>query len=341
MAWNEWTPPDRRHGFDFWYSYGTYDRHLTPIYWTTEAPRDGFHQVNQWGPEHETDIAIKYLKNENGKYREDGNPFALVISINPPHSPYNQVPQKYMDLYAHLDGKELANNRINLSRDNEKMYNFYKSNIVSYYSMITGVDEQVGRLLQVLESEGLADNTIFLFKSDHGCNLGVHGHLTKNNPYEESMRIPFIIRWPGNIKTGIDSILISVPDYYPTLIDLMGFGANIPEDIQGRSYAPIFRGEESVERPKSQKYYFIQYGERHEELLDWGARGVRTSRYTCVWDLPEPGSNMSIMLFDNINDPFQLQNIAEVRQDLVVQLKTELQNWLEYTGDPWIRHFRE
>ena len=66
FAWNEWCPPGRRHGFDFWYAYGTFDRHTAPEYWSTEMTRDQRDKVNRWGPEHETDLAIKYIKNAGG-----------------------------------------------------------------------------------------------------------------------------------------------------------------------------------------------------------------------------------------------------------------------------------
>ena len=72
--WNEWTPPERRHGFEFWHSYGTYDLHLTPMYWTNEGDRDHPIHVKQWGPEHEADVAIQYLRNEGGKLRDPASP---------------------------------------------------------------------------------------------------------------------------------------------------------------------------------------------------------------------------------------------------------------------------
>lgn len=96
-AWNEWTPPDRRHGFDYWYSYGTYDIHNHPMYWDTKAPRDSFHYVNEWGPIHEAKKALAFMRNDNGEYREKNKPFSLVVSMNPPHSEYKTVPQKYYD----------------------------------------------------------------------------------------------------------------------------------------------------------------------------------------------------------------------------------------------------
>ncbi|CAK2771083.1 hypothetical protein VCRA2122O339_180055 [Vibrio crassostreae] len=81
--WNDWTAPDRRHGFDFWYSYGTYDKHLTPMYWTNDTPRDKPLHINQWSPEHEADIAINYLRNKNGEYRDNTKPFTLCCFDEP------------------------------------------------------------------------------------------------------------------------------------------------------------------------------------------------------------------------------------------------------------------
>ena len=92
-AWNEWTPPDRRHGFQFWYGYNTYDRHLRPMYWSTEADRLGFHHVDQWGPEHEADKAVAYIRNKGGSLRKPDTPFALVVSMNPPHTPVRPGPR--------------------------------------------------------------------------------------------------------------------------------------------------------------------------------------------------------------------------------------------------------
>lgn len=82
VAWNEWCPKERRHGFDYWTAYDTYDYHLKPMYWDTDAPRDSFYYVNQWGPEYEADKAIEYLNGHIDKTQ----PFALVVSMNPPHT---------------------------------------------------------------------------------------------------------------------------------------------------------------------------------------------------------------------------------------------------------------
>ena len=226
MAWNEWCSPDRRHGFDFWYAYGTYDQHLNPMYWAKVAPREEAFTVNRWGPEHESDQAIGYIKNKNGRYRKPEKPFALVVSMNPPHMPYAQVPDKYVELYRDKKVEEFCN-RDNIPASGTRWGNYYRKHIRNYLAMVTGVDEQFGRILRALHDEGLDDNTIVVFTSDHGNCLGIHDQVSKNNHYEESMRIPLMIRLSGRIKPRQDDLLISVPDMYPTLLELMGFTIDI------------------------------------------------------------------------------------------------------------------
>lgn len=107
VAWNEWCPKERRHGFEFWEAYGTYDNHLHPMYWSADASRDSFHYVNQWGPEYEAGKAIEYLNKKVDRKR----PFALVVSMNPPHTGYELVPDRYKDIYKNLDVEALCANR--------------------------------------------------------------------------------------------------------------------------------------------------------------------------------------------------------------------------------------
>lgn len=331
VKWNEWCPPERRHGFDFWYAYGTYDRHLNPMYWDTDASRDEFHYVDEWGPIHETDKAIDYIKNTDNQYRDENNPFALVVAYNPPHTPYNQVPEEYLDLYKNLNVDSVAN-RPNLNYVDEENREFFKKNIIAYYAMISGVDEQYGRLLSTLEEEGIAENTIVLFMADHGCSLGIHGEKGKNNPYEESLKIPFMIRWPDYIAAEENDLLISVPDIYPTLIDLVGLKEEIPSSVQGKSYADNLLGK-SVEKPTSQPYFRMNY-----KNPDNGARGLRTDQYTLSVDLSN-GQQSNIRLFDRKNDPYQLVNIAEKEKQLTDSLFNELREKLHSINDPAYRFF--
>ena len=346
IKWNEWCSPDRRHGFDFWYAYGTYDQHMNPMYWSTGAPRDSFKYVGQWGPEHEAEMAIRYLKNEEERFRDPKKPFALVVSMNPPHMPYNQLPERYVRLY---DGKEAEIDHLILEPSvpdsSERWGRYYRQHIKNQLAMVTGVDEQFGRILAALREAGLEDNTIVVFTSDHGDCLGKHGMISKSNPYEESMRVPFLIRWPGKITQATDPLLFSVPDIYPTLLDLLGFAGEIPDQVQGVSFAPVLLGQSSAAsfvRPTSQLYFMPDgqlFNTPHNENvadLSFGERGIRTDRYTLAVH-KYPDSTITL-LWDRLADPKQMKNIATEHNALVRKLvEEELNPWLVKTSDPWFR----
>jgi N-acetylglucosamine-6-sulfatase len=325
--WNTWCPPERRHGFDYWYAYGTYNDHDRPMYWETHAGRDEYHFVDQWSPEHEADKAIGYISNEGGQLRDPEQPFALVVSMNPPHPPYDRHPRQYREPYADKSLEAL------LARPNvDPLHPKASKHTRDYFACITGVDAQFGRILRAIDEAGLADDTIVVFTSDHGDCLGTHGMDSKNNPYEESMRVPFIIRWPGVIKAGEEDLLFSAPDIYPTLIELMGFGSAIPASIHGSSHAGILRGE-GGSRPSSQLYLKIP-----SDKPDFGTRGVRTHRYKLVIEAEE-AKPLARTLFDLQTDPFEMNDIAAESPEIVATLiRTELAPWLRRTGDPWIRH---
>lgn len=326
-AWNEWTPPGRRHGFDFWYAYGTYDHHLKPMYWDTEAARDGFHFVDQWGPEHEADMAVRFLKNEGGACRQPDKPFALVVAMNPPHMPYDQVPGRFVDFYTDKTVETLAG-RPNIPPAGTRWGDYYRKNIKGYFAMISGVDEQFGRILYALKEMGLDRDTLVLFTSDHGNCLGIHEQIAKNNSYAESMRVPFLLRWPGRIKPGRDDLLLSTPDICPTLLDLLGFGAAIPKTVEGTSRArAILTGRGS--RPSTQLYLEIPYGRPGQ-----GRRGIRTSRYTLTV-IREEGRPERTTLFDDVKDPYQMRDIAPANPYFVRDLiEKDLNPWLKKTRDP-------
>ena len=328
LKWNEWCPPHRRHGFDFWYSYGTYDVHTRPMYWDTDAARNGFHYVDQWGPEHEADLAIEYLQNAGGRYRDPDRPFALVVSMNPPHMPYDLVPQRYVDLYGDVGIEDLCR-RPNIPPAGTEWGDYYRAKVRGYYGMVSGVDEQFGRILRALGEQGLAEDTVVVFTSDHGNCLGIHNLISKNNPYEESMRVPLMIRWPGRIAPRRDDMLFSAPDLYPTLIDLLGLGEELPASVEGTSHAGILLGGEG-ERPGSQLYQRIPY-----DKPAWGRRGIRTCRYTFVVDRM-PGEPERCVLYDRVDDPYQLREISATRPGVVRRLTDELQVWLQRTSDPWL-----
>jgi N-acetylglucosamine-6-sulfatase/uncharacterized sulfatase len=319
-AWNEWCPPDRRHGFDFWYSYGTYDKHLRPMYWSTNAGRDEFHHVDQWGPEHETDLAVKYIANDGGKYRKADQPFALVVAFNPPHTPYDQYPEKYRKPYEHLSDDQLVN------RPNVPAGHKLRKNHRDYFAMVTGIDEQFGRILAALDEARLAGDTIVIFTSDHGCCLGANNIGAKNYPTEESMRVPFMVRWPGQITPRRDDLMLSTPDIYPSMLGLMGLAGDIPDEVAGRDFSELWRTGKG-DRPSFQWYMRDTGGPR------MGARGIRTGRYTFV--LAHDDGGESITLYDREEDPYQMKNVAAERPEVVAELREKLYDWLRQSKDPW------
>ena len=324
MKWNEWCPPERRHGFDFWHSYHTYDRHMNPHYWTTDMTRAERLNVDQWGPEHEVDVAIDFLDQ-----RDEEKPFGLVVSMNPPHTPYTHYPQeKYLDRLSGVSDEELFS-RPNIPPADTQAGQYYRRDIRNYFAMISGVDEQFGRLLDALDERDLKDDTIVVFTSDHGDCLGIHYQRHKNNHFEEAIRVPFLIRWPGSIPTRRDDLLLSTPDIYPTLLDLLGLADQVPSEVDGQSHAEVFRGGEGV-RPAAQPYMRMIAA-----TPETGVRGVRTDRYTLKMD-NSPGAETPVELHDRKSDPYQLENLADARPDLVEQLTSVyIKPWLDRLDDRW------
>ncbi len=324
--WDSYTPPGPgRHGIDFWYSYGCCDQHLTPHYWTGNAPVDQRIDVNEWSVKHETDVAIDYICNADGTFRDPQKPFALFIAHNPPHMPFDQVPPEYLEPYADKETTELLN-RTNLTGVDED-HPAYRS-VRNYFAAITGVDKQFGRILTALDEQGLAEDTIVVFTSDHGEMMGSHGLMGKDVWYDESLLVPFMIRWPREISPGTEDLLFSTPDIMPTLLSLMGLADTVPTAVEGSDYARVFLGQ-PYDRPTSAFYFLAgpQFPDRPER------RGVRTDRYTFVVIRHSHGDEF--ILHDNLNDPYQLKNIAGKEPGVVSQLKRELNSWLRKTNDHW------
>ncbi|MGZ0145941.1 sulfatase-like hydrolase/transferase [Kribbella sp. WER1] len=319
-VWDAYTPPERRHGFDFWYSHGCCDDHLHPHYWADAAPREAPTRVDAWSPEHETDVALGFLRDAARRYREDGAPFALTMSYNPPHQPFDTVPSRYLDEYRDRDL---------LVRPNVPAGSDEAATVApQYFAAMTGVDEQIGRLLDALTAEGLDDNTIVVFTSDHGMQLGSHGLMFKNVWYDESLVVPFILRWPGQVPARTDDLLLSAPDIAPTLLGLLG--AAVPDEMQGRNLSAVVRGEPG-DRPE-RALYLRPAGGFEDTTED--TRGLRTLDRTFVVQRAGDGTEQ-LHLYDLVEDPYQQQNVAAERPDEVAALRAALREELARCNDPW------
>ena len=266
-----------------------------------------------------------------GAQRAKGRPFAMVVSMNPPHMPYGQVPQRYIDLYQGVTNAELLGGRPDLQPADSRWGRYTRRNLRLQYAMMTGVDEQIGRILRVIDDLDLARDTIVVFTSDHGDCLGLQGQVSKNNHYEIAMHIPLIVRWKGQLPARHDDLLISVPDLYPTLMGLMGAAEDVPDEVEGSNYAEVFRSGKGA-RPASQLYMRSRPGE-----IEDGRRGVRNHRYTLVVNRPK-GKPETVVLRDRQEDPFQMKNYAADRPEVVRALRDEqLTPLLRRIGDPWIQ----
>ena len=323
IVWDEFVPPERRHGIEFWHAYNCRDQHMNPRYWTTNGERIKPTYFNQWSTEHEAEVAIEFIRNSRGQHRDPNKPFALFIAPNPPHTPFDQVPKKYVDMYEGKSYRDLLN-RPNV--DIEAPHPQAKQHVKNYFAAVTGTDEQFGRVLDALDEQGLADNTIVVFTADHGEMMGSHNRMHKSVPHEESAGIPFIIRWPGRIPSRRDDLLLSPADMMPSLLGLMGLADRVPSDVEGKDYSSIMLGKPGV-RPTSALYLRCA-GPKG------GSRGVRTHRHTFAIT-PRQDGGKDILLFDNQKDPYQLRNIAESKPEIVGRLTDELQQWLDKTKDPW------
>ncbi|MGM0504534.1 MAG: sulfatase family protein [Bacteroidota bacterium] len=322
-VWSAFTPPDKRHGFDFWHAYGCHNRHNDPYYWETNACIEDTLFPGEWSPIHEAKVASRFIEKNKGK------PWALFVSMNPPHGPYHEVPEKYRDIYKNIATDSLLN-RPNVPEGTSG--DIGHNNVIDYFACVSGVDEQIGKILDKLEKTGQAENTIVVFTADHGEMMGSHGLLQKVVYYEESFRVPFIARWPGKLKPEESSLHLSAPDIMPTLLGLMGVKEDIPTDIEGDDYSKTFRGI-----PEETPEFALYINSSFSSALG-GMRGLRNDRYTFVIQRNNSGEIINTILFDNKNDPFQLDNIAKQHPTLVDKFESQVFEKLAEINDPWIKY---
>jgi arylsulfatase A-like enzyme len=203
-----------------------------------------------------------------------------------------------------------------------------------YLGCIKSVDESVGRLLKYLDDEGLADNTLVIYAADQGFYLGEHGWFDKRWIFEESLRTPLVVRWPGVVKPGgVNTDLVSNLDFAETLLDAAGVA--VPAEMQGRSLMPVLKGQTPADWRKSFYYHYYEFPGPHSVARHYG---VVTDRYKLV-HFYEPAVNYW-ELFDLENDPLELRSVygqadyATTQQELAAEL-TRLRTELKVTAqDP-------
>ena len=336
-VWDAYTPAERRHGFNFWYAYGTYDVHKNPHYWDTNGKK---HEPHEWSPLHEAKVAADYIKNKNG-VRDAKRPFFLMVAMNPPHSPYRSEADCMPEDYARYKDRPIDSL---LVRDNADRTMLKTRSAAFYFASVTGVDRAFGKILDALKEAGLEKNTIVVFASDHGetmCSQGTED--PKNSPYAESMNIPFMARYPGRLTPRVDSLLLSSPDIMPTLLGLAGLGNKVPHSVQGRDYSALFiNGKAAVKRPDAALYIQNMDGAKNAEgiVSDYfpSARGIKTGRYTLAFYINRKHKRVKTLFFDDWNDPYQLHNITPTDRPIDYEkLCLRLGELLHEIDDPWYK----
>ena len=196
----------------------------------------------------------------------------------------------------------------------------YQRYMHDYLACVASVDESVGRVLDYLKAEGLDKNTIVVYSSDQGFYLGEHGWFDKRWIFEESLRTPLLVRWPGVAPPGsVCKDIVSNLDFAETFLEAAGVA--VPAEMQGRSLVPVLKGETPKDWRKSFYYHYYEYPGPHDVRRHYG---VVTARYKLV-HFYEPDMDYW-ELFDREKDPHELRSVygrkeyAETQRDLEKEL---------------------
>lgn len=312
-------PGPRRQGFDYWAASECSHEHFKPRYFLDD-PRPIVE--NRFETEVWTDRAIEFLRSTEDR------PFFLVVAPGPPHDPYG-APEAYMKEYENLEPKLGPDYVPGIRGAGIK-------EIRAYYAAITAVDSAIGRLIGALAELDLAENTIVVVTSDHGDMLGSHGMRLKRKPYEESIRVPGIVRYPAKAKPGrVSRALWSHVDFAPTLLKLCG--VDVPGDMQGADLSaeiagsPALNGGSAV-RGTPESVFFQIFLPFAGDGTPGAWRGVRTERHMYART-----EKSSWLLYDLENDPYELKNLVDdpASTNIKERMDKILIDTMRRTGDSW------
>jgi arylsulfatase A-like enzyme len=291
---NQAISEERRLGFREWKVNNCDHNYLNSFYCDEQNVR---HEIDGYDAETYTALAIDFIG------RNAASPWGLWLSWGPPHDPYFEVPQTYLDLY---DGKALSL-RDNVPADivdriDQPHWDRAQAekNLHGYYAHITALDEQFGRLFQTLEKSGQLENTIVVYTSDHGDMLGSQGWTNKQLPFDESIRVPLLAQGPG-IRTGVSPAMIGLVDLPASLLPLAGL--ELPE-ADGTDLHSIFTDEPAKGQEACYIFDLVPCHQSAWRGTDaW--RGVRTKTHTYACH----ADGTPWVLFDPATDPLQQNNL--------------------------------
>lgn len=312
-----YVPREHQLGFDYWKAFECSHDYNNSHYFLNEDPT--LHRWDGYDAFPQARDAASFIHER----ATSGKPFLLMLSWGPPHFPLKTAPEKYRARYKN---REIVL-RANVPEDNRDLA---VEELRGYYAHIAALDDALKIVLDALDQTGLRDDTIVVFTSDHGDMRQSQGLATKMFPFDESIRVPFLLRWPRALgDEGWEmTIPIDIPDHLPTLLGLIK--ATVPDQIQGNDWSPMITGNA---HPTGDEAALLSMAAEFTELRlnDMRPyRGLRTSRYTYVCT-----TEGQWLLYDNLEDPFQKKNLIDDPNFaiLVDQLKSMLDKRLEQLGD--------
>lgn len=266
------------------------------------------------------DAAIEFIENYDKE-----EPFFMYVSFLAPHDP-RTMPEEFRNMYNPEDITLPPNYQAMPTFDygwatgrDETVAGYprkpeeIKKHIADYYAMISHIDANVGRVLKVLEEKGELENTIIVFAGDNGLALGQHGLMGKQNIYEHSVRLPLVMAGPGIPEGESRDQYVYLLDIYPSLCEMCG--VEIPDSVEGKSFAPMFKNDRYVTRPDI--YHAFQAR----------IRGVQDGRFKLVEYRCD--KLKFTQLFDLENDPWETMNFAGIPgyEGIVARLRARMEEY--------------
>lgn len=320
-------PPQDRYGFGYWKAGECTHNYQKSLYYAGNDPTPrywpGFDAIPQ------TADAAQFVAD----HAKGENPYFLVLSLGPPHFPY-MPPEEYRGRWADRPITLRANVP---DKDREAAI----KELRGYYAQTEVLDDCFARILSAVEKSGAAEDTIVILMSDHGEMAFSQGVKYKNVPWDESVRIPVLIRYPrkfGHTGRQVEAP-INMPDIMPTLLSLAGIPT--PNGVEGYDWTPYLAGHRRSDEPTSA---FLSMDASFGSMRTYGIaefRGVRTARYCYVRSIKGPW-----LLYDNVADPYQLENLVDRPQARHIQaeLEADLKRHLKRRKDqfrPGIDYLRQ
>jgi arylsulfatase A-like enzyme len=321
-------PPEMRGGFDTWVGYEN-NNSQWDCWVHGGTGKDAFHyRLPGYETDELTTLFVQHLKERAAaNQRGPRQPFFAALSVQPPHDPY-VAPAEYMHRYR--PGALALRPNVPASAPIQSQA---RRELAGYYAMVDNWDHNIGRILRTLEETGLVFETHVIILSDHGDMLGSHGQFRKMNPYEESIRIPFIIageqpRYLGRVNGAQDAFL-TAPDIAPTTLGLCGIPK--PSWMQGTDLSAFrFANRTRPAKPDS-AYLQTVIPTGHSNSVNKPYRGVVTRdgwKYACF-------EGVSYVMYNLNDDPFEQVNVAHDNRYRAERRKLieRTRQWAADTGD--------